>query len=95
MNVAQLCEILGSTQPNISKHLARLRLLGIVSDRREGQFIHYRLTIPQNEFHRDLIDCVLNGLSEEEVFKADLTALEELAERGQRGPDVVSTRSRT
>lgn len=94
-HVAQLCEILGSTQPNISKHLAKLRLLGIVSDRREGQFIYYRLTTPINEFRRKIIDCVLEGLSEVAIFKSDLALLERLDEREQRNSNVVSRRHRS
>jgi ArsR family transcriptional regulator len=87
-----LCEILGSTQPNISKHLAKLRLLGIVSDRREGQFIYYRLTAPSTEFQKNLISCVLDGLSEVKIFKADLAVLEQLDGHGQRKANVVGKR---
>jgi len=76
MNVAELCEILGSTQSNISRHLARLRLVGIVLDRRDGQFIYYRLSTPSNKFHRHLIDSVITGLSELGAFEADMAALE-------------------
>jgi ArsR family transcriptional regulator len=92
MNVARLCEIVGSTQPNISKHLAKLRLLGIVSDRREGQFIYYRLTTPSSEFQENLISCVLDGLSEVKIFKADLGMLEQLDGHEQWKPNVVTER---
>jgi ArsR family transcriptional regulator len=92
MHVAQMCEILGSTQPNISKHLAKLRLLEIVSDRREGQFIYYRLTTPGSEFQGNLIGCVLDGLSEVKTFKADLAVLEQLDGHEQRRANVVGKR---
>lgn len=78
LNVAQLCEILNSTQSNISKHLARLRLTGIVSDRREGQFIYYHLARPEDPFYEDLLDCIVNGLSESEIYKKDTERLKEL-----------------
>src|SRR5215510_7464334 len=39
-------EILKTNQPKISRHLAYLRRAGIVGARREGQWMHYRITEP-------------------------------------------------
>src|SRR5258705_910201 len=36
-------EVLKINQPKISRHLAYLRRAGVVSARREGKWIHYRL----------------------------------------------------
>ena len=41
--VRQLTDAIGVTQPKISRHLATLRSLGIVTERRDGQWIYYRL----------------------------------------------------
>src|SRR3989304_3575780 len=41
--VCELTHALGESQPKISRHLAMLRAAGIVSDRREGLWVHYRL----------------------------------------------------
>ena len=41
--VCELTHALDESQPKISRHLAMLRDAGIVSDRREGLWIHYRL----------------------------------------------------
>lgn len=41
MNVSQLAESLGLTQPTVSNHLARLRTLGIVRHRRAGRDVFY------------------------------------------------------
>lgn len=41
--VCELTHALGESQPKISRHLAMLREAGIVSDRREGLWVHYRL----------------------------------------------------
>src|SRR6266478_6315790 len=38
--------ILKTSQPKISRHLAYLRRAGIVSARREGKWMHYRLIEP-------------------------------------------------
>lgn len=41
--VCELVEALQEIQPKISRHLALLREQGIVLDRRQGQWIYYRL----------------------------------------------------
>jgi DNA-binding transcriptional ArsR family regulator len=45
-NVGELQEGAGTTQSNLSQHLAKLRLLGLVSCERRSQHIYYRLTDP-------------------------------------------------
>lgn len=45
-NVGELQESTGATQSNLSQHLAKLRLLGLVSCERRSQHIYYRLTDP-------------------------------------------------
>ena len=44
--VGELVELVGSDQSTVSKHLAVLRSHGIVTDRREGTYVHYRLITP-------------------------------------------------
>lgn len=42
-----VCELSGALklpQPKISRHLAMLRSSGLLSDRRDGKWIHYRLS---------------------------------------------------
>ncbi|HVO31549.1 MAG TPA: metalloregulator ArsR/SmtB family transcription factor, partial [bacterium] len=41
--VCHLQSALGVSQPKISRHLAILRAAGVVSSRRSGAWIHYRL----------------------------------------------------
>jgi ArsR family transcriptional regulator len=44
--VCDIVEHVGTDTSNVSKHLSILRKQGIVSDRREGLKIFYRLTMP-------------------------------------------------
>jgi len=44
--VCFLVAILKTSQPKISRHLAYLRRAGVVAARREGKWMHYRLTEP-------------------------------------------------
>lgn len=41
--VCELTCALDESQPKISRHLAQLRQCGLLADRRQGQWVHYRL----------------------------------------------------
>jgi len=41
--VCELTVALGQSQPKISRHLALLRSSGLLADRRQGQWVYYRL----------------------------------------------------
>jgi ArsR family transcriptional regulator len=41
--VCELTTALDLSQPKISRHLAQLRACGLLQDRREGVWVHYRL----------------------------------------------------
>lgn len=56
-----VCDIvfaLDIPQPSVSRHLAYLLQAGLVSARREGTWMHYKLTKPSTKFHRRLLDCL-------------------------------------
>lgn len=44
--VSELCELVGLAQSNVSHHLRILRDAGLVTDRREGQFVVYGVNVP-------------------------------------------------
>src|SRR6202051_3852365 len=46
--VCYFVEILGISQPKISRHLPYLRHAGIVAARRQGRWMHYRLVVPRD-----------------------------------------------
>ena len=43
--VCELTAALQETQPKISRHLAMLRKAGLLQDRRQGQWVYYRLSV--------------------------------------------------
>ena len=45
-SAGELTRLVGSDQSTVSKHLAILRLHGIIEDRREGNAVIYRLMVP-------------------------------------------------
>lgn len=46
VSVGYFTEVLGESQPKISRHLAYLRSAGLVSTRRDGKWIHYSIRWP-------------------------------------------------
>jgi ArsR family transcriptional regulator len=46
VSVCFFVEVLEENQPKISRHLAYLRRAGIVVPRREGEWMHYRISPP-------------------------------------------------
>lgn len=73
--VCYLVEILDQPQPKISRHLAYLRSAGIVAARREGKWMHYRVTMPQNIGAAQVLQQTLHWLLEEKVMQADRSRL--------------------
>src|SRR5712664_2000128 len=63
--------ILKSSQPKISRHLAYLRRAGIVAARREGKWMHYRLTEPPDEHAARIFREVRASLAEHPQFQRD------------------------
>lgn len=73
--VCYFVEILNQSQPKISRHLAYLRNAGIVSARRDGKWMHYRIVMPPNRGAADVLQQVLQSLREERAMQADRTKL--------------------
>jgi ArsR family transcriptional regulator, arsenate/arsenite/antimonite-responsive transcriptional repressor len=71
MCVCFFVEVLGTNQPKISRHLAYLRRAGLVAARKEGKWVHYRLTEPANEHAARVFGEVKAWLSEEPEMRRD------------------------
>lgn len=80
--VCDIQHVLGSSQPNVSRHLIYLKNSGLVLDRRERQRMYYKLTEPDNGVLRELFDLlkrVFNGMDE---FEADSRKLKKAIQTG-------------
>lgn len=69
--VCELCEVLDEIQPKISRHLATLRRVGLVRDRREGKWRHYSITDHPSRLQRTLLHCIRSCLAELDVLERD------------------------
>src|SRR6201996_216695 len=73
--VCYFVEILKLGQPKISRHLAYLRSAGVVSARREGKWMHYRIQRPEDQAARSILDAVLATFAENPEMQKDLSRL--------------------
>ncbi|HUN85015.1 MAG TPA: metalloregulator ArsR/SmtB family transcription factor [Terracidiphilus sp.] len=81
MNGREVCvcyfvEILKQGQPKISRHLAYLRRAGIVSARREGKWMHYKIVLPNDEGAATILRQTLDTLREEKDMQLDRSRLD-------------------
>ncbi len=71
-------EVLKINQPKISRHLAYLRRAGVVSARREGKWIHYRIVEPPNLHAANIFREVRTWLANEAAMKSDRARFEKI-----------------
>src|ERR1051326_2493173 len=69
-------EVLKTNQPKISRHLAYLRRAGVVSARREGKWMHYRLVTPEDARAAQVFSEVMAWIREDREMQKDLGRLQ-------------------
>lgn len=73
--VCYFTEVLGESQPKISRHLAYLRNAGIVSARREGKWMNYKIELPQDPFELQVLKNTLEWLKAQNAMREDYEKL--------------------
>ena len=74
--VCYFVEILSQPQPKISRHLAYLRSAGIVTARRDGKWMHYRIERPADRGAASILETVLRSMADNKEMQADVALLE-------------------
>ena len=74
--VCHIHESLKIAQPKASRHLAYLRRSGLVTSRRDGLWIHYRLATPSDPVVAAIGDAVRHGLTHMDVVRRDAERLQ-------------------
>lgn len=69
--VCYFTQVIGAPQPKISRHLAYLRRAGIVAARREGKWMHYRLTIPGDSYAASILKRTMDALTNDRQMQRD------------------------
>lgn len=76
--VCQLTGITGISQPNISKHLAKLRDLGLVKDERKEQYIFYTLNV-EDPLLEDILEKIVDNIESYPILKLDIEKIQAAA----------------
>lgn len=64
--VCQLVEVLGRSQPTVSKHLSLLKGAGLIEDEERGKWVFYRLArLGNNPARRALVDLLERSLRDD------------------------------
>jgi ArsR family transcriptional regulator len=69
-------EVLDFSQPKISRHLAYLRSAEIVTARRDGKWMYYRIVQPDDLYAAQILHDTLDWLASQELMQADYEKLE-------------------
>lgn len=72
MCVCDIVDILETTQPNVSQHLRKLKLGGLVNETRRSQWIYYSLNVDNKPFLQSVMDQ-LPSMKESLAGRTNLT----------------------
>lgn len=79
--VCELTHAIGAAQPHISRHLAPLREMGVVTDRRAGLWIHYRINPSIPAWIKGVLHETAEGLQQQTPFAEDARLLSTMPNR--------------
>lgn len=79
--VCELTHATGAAQPHVSRHLAQLRELGLVLDRRDGLWVYYRIHLALPAWARHVLEETASGVRAQSPFADDAQALAQMANR--------------
>jgi ArsR family transcriptional regulator, arsenate/arsenite/antimonite-responsive transcriptional repressor len=80
--VCDIQHVLGSSQPNVSRHLTYLKNSGLVLDRREGARIYYRLAHANEGVHKLLFGFLRDAFQGSDVLADDSRTLKKAIATG-------------
>ena len=79
--VCELTHALALPQPKISHHLAALRKAELVTDRKRGLWIYYRISREIPQWVVEVIRTTADGIKDEEPYASDAVTLAGMSNR--------------
>lgn len=76
--VCFFAETIGTNNPKISRHLAYLRRANLVTGRREGKWMHYRINAPADPLAAEVLAATMKLLAGDREMGTDLKRLEKV-----------------
>jgi len=77
MCVCELASILGVTQPSISRHLKRMKEVGLVGDEQDKFWTNYYLK-KNGKLQKNVLCCIRHLLKGDKTIQADLKKLKKV-----------------
>ncbi|BBH20361.1 transcriptional regulator [Paenibacillus baekrokdamisoli] len=71
MCVCDIVEILQMTQPNVSQHLRKLKIGGLVNETRRSQWIYYSLNVHDKPYLQGILDQLPSMREQIDAVKAE------------------------
>jgi DNA-binding transcriptional ArsR family regulator len=78
LTVKDICTVIGARQSTVSKHLSRLRLSKIVTDRRAGNLVYYSLSDDTGGLQGRITSFIVSRLGGIAEFSSDRKTLHRL-----------------
>ena len=69
--VCELSEIIGITQPSVSRHLKKLKAAGLIQDEQQGFWTDYFLSKPDDIYGKELLAYIRTLLKDDSVVRKD------------------------
>jgi len=76
--VCQLVALLGLSNASVSKHLSLLRDAGLLSSRKQGRWVHYRLPAEPSAPAAEAIGWIRRHGAEDSVFASDREQMKQI-----------------
>lgn len=76
--VCFFAETLDTNNPKISRHLAYLKRVGLVEGRRDGKWMHYRISEPSDAKAADVFRATMKMMETDPTMKADIKRLKDV-----------------
>jgi ArsR family transcriptional regulator, arsenate/arsenite/antimonite-responsive transcriptional repressor len=88
-------EVLGESQPKVSRHLAYLRNADLVETRRHGKWIYYSIKWPESQALVSVLNATLSALPDDPELQSDKVRLSNMSSGHLRLPaeDEVNPRA--
>ncbi len=80
--VCELMQALDESQPKISRHLAQLRNCGLLTDKRQGQWVFYSINTELADWAISILSATLTANSE--FISNNLIRLNKMGDRPER-----------
>jgi len=84
--ICKIMDVVDMKQSRISRHMGILKNAGLVTDRRDGKWVHYSLNLrPENFCCEEMISFLAACLKDYDLVLQDQKKLQKLLEREKKG----------